>query len=225
MRALRASGGYVGRTLRTRFPSLMCEMRTGATLAGGGATGTTGCESLVNKPRTPFGSPISSPVVDDPTPVICGGPSSPVVGMPFGIRVGILRVRSKALLRGAVFELMCALAAGGSPRGRPRLTGVESDRSNGNPAGRSSGKISNTPTANACKPNEVRAVSPRRERSFHDELRVSSNMVSSLVKATTTKDTNPPLRRQPRSKEKGRICTRPLGTFLTHAVSRLTYLG
>ena len=45
--------------------------------------------------------------------------------------------------------------------------------------GRSSGKTSNAPTTSACNPNEVKVVNPRRERSSHDELSVSSNMVSS----------------------------------------------
>jgi len=82
------------------------------------------------------------------------------------------------LLGGTVFVPVCGDTAGGSPR-RPKLTGVESERSKGKPAGRSSGTISNTPTANACNPNDVKVVIPRRERSSHDELRVLSNMVSS----------------------------------------------
>ena len=53
--------------------------------------------------------------------------------------------------------------AGASPRGRPILTGVESWRNKGNPAGRSSGTISNTPTTTACSPNDVKVVKPRRE--------------------------------------------------------------
>ena len=36
-----------------------------------------------------------------------------------------------------------------------------------------------TATTNACNPNEVRVVNRRRERSSHDELSVSSNIVSS----------------------------------------------
>jgi hypothetical protein len=68
--------------------------------------------------------------------------------------------------------------AGGSPS-RPKLTGVDRWRNSGNPAGRSSGKTSNTPTATACNPNDVKVVMPRRERSSHDESSVLSNMVSS----------------------------------------------
>jgi hypothetical protein len=99
--------------------------------------------------------------------------------MLLGIRVGILRVMSLGLLGASVFVPARTLGAGGSPRGFPKLTGVESARNSGKPAGRSSGKTSNTPTASACKPNEVKAVNPRRERSSHDEFSASSNMVSS----------------------------------------------
>jgi hypothetical protein len=99
--------------------------------------------------------------------------------MPCGINLGILKVMSAALVRGVVLEPACVRVSGASPRGFPKLTGVESARNSGKPAGRSSGKTSNTATANACKPNEVKAVNPRRERSSHDELSVSSNMASS----------------------------------------------
>jgi hypothetical protein len=85
---------------------------------------------------------------------------------------------SLGLLGASVFVPVCILGAG-SPRGFPMLTGVDKARNSGKPAGRSSGKTSSTPTAKACKPNEVRAVNPRRERSSHDALSVSSNMVSS----------------------------------------------
>jgi len=88
---------------------------------------------------------------------------------------------SAALLRAAaVVALACALTAGGSPNG-PKLTGVDNEWNKGKPAGRSKGKTSNTQTARACKPNDVKAVNPRRERSSHDESIVASNMVSSLV--------------------------------------------
>jgi hypothetical protein len=79
----------------------------------------------------------------------------------------------------AGLELVCGLTATTSASGCPRLTGVDSWRSSGKPVGRSSGKISNTPTVKACNPNDVKVVHPRRERSFHDELSVPSNMVSS----------------------------------------------
>jgi hypothetical protein len=82
-------------------------------------------------------------------------------------------------LGAAVFAPACVLTAGASARGSPILTGVESWRNKGRPMGRSSDKTSNPPTATACNPNEVKVVNPRRERSSHDELRVSSNMVSS----------------------------------------------
>src|SRR5271156_4513532 len=117
MRAARASGGHDGRILRIRSPSLMCEMRTGGILAGGAATGKTGREPLLNRLGMPRGSPVLSPVVDEPNPVICGGPSSVVVLTPFGIRVGVRRVRSRALLRGAVLAPARVLAAGGFPGG------------------------------------------------------------------------------------------------------------
>jgi hypothetical protein len=109
--------------------------------------------------------------------------------MPLGIRVGILRVIAAGLFVVVALPLACVTAVGASSRGRPRLTGVESGRNEGNPSGRSSGTISNTPTANACMPKEVKAVNPRRERSSHDELSVEVNMVSSLVKCVAGKDT------------------------------------
>ena len=90
----------------------------------------------------------------------------------------------------AVCAPACGATDGASPRGRPKLTGVESERNRGKPAGRSSGTISNTPTAKTCKPNEVKVVSPKRERSSHEEFRVLSNMVSSS-KTDTAKDTKP----------------------------------
>jgi hypothetical protein len=62
--------------------------------------------------------------------------------------------------------------------------GMEIWRNEGKPVGRSSGKTSNPPTANACNPNDVKVVSPRRERSSHDEWIVSSNMVSSSVESS-----------------------------------------
>jgi hypothetical protein len=78
-----------------------------------------------------------------------------------------------------VFAPARVLGAGGSPKGRPKLTGVESEWNRGKPAGRSSGTTSNTPTANTCKPSDVKVVNPRRERSSHDEWIVASNIVSS----------------------------------------------
>src|ERR1017187_9809955 len=117
MRALRASEGYVGRTLRTRSPSFTCEMRTGATATGGATTGKTGRGPLPNKLGMPRGSPLTVLQGDGPNPATCGGPSALAAGMSLGIRVGILRVMSAELLRAAVFAPACILAAGGSPRG------------------------------------------------------------------------------------------------------------
>jgi hypothetical protein len=58
------------------------------------------------------------------------------------------------------------------------VTGVDSGRNNGNLMGRRSGKTSNAAHARACKPKDVKAVTPRRERSFHDELIVLANILS-----------------------------------------------
>jgi hypothetical protein len=58
------------------------------------------------------------------------------------------------------------------------VTGVDSGRNNGNLMGRRSGKTSNAAHARACKPKDVKAVNPRRERSFHDELIVLANIPS-----------------------------------------------
>jgi hypothetical protein len=158
----------------------MCETRTGAILAGGAAIGKTGREPS-NKLAMPRGSPRkASPEVAGPNPVTCGGPSSLAGDISFGIRVGILKVMSTGLLGAAiVFAPARVLGAGGSPKGRPKLTGVESEWNRGKPAGRSSGTTSNTPTANTCKPSDVKVVNPRRERSSHDEWIVASNIVSS----------------------------------------------
>src|SRR5882672_10995350 len=52
----------------------------------------------------------------------------------------------------------------GSAIGRPKLTGVESRCSNGNPSGRISGNIISRPITKACTPKEERVVQPRRER-------------------------------------------------------------
>jgi hypothetical protein len=84
-----------------------------------------------------------------------------------------------AELFAAAFPIACVLTAGASSRGWPRLTGVGSGRIEGNPAGRSSGKTSKAPTTRACTPNDDKVVNPRRERSFHDELTVLVNMLSS----------------------------------------------
>jgi hypothetical protein len=114
-----------------------------------------------------------------PDVLICGGPSSLAGGMPLGSRGDGFKKMIAGLPAAAAFPLACVPTAGASPRGRPRLTGVESGRNEGNPSGRSSGTISNTPTASACMPNDVKAVNPRRDRSSHDELSVAVNMVSS----------------------------------------------
>ena len=97
---------------------------------------------------------------------------------------------SAGLLRAtAVVAPACDLTAGGSPS-LPKLTGVDNEWNKGKPAGRSKGKTSNTQTTRACKPNDVKAVNPRRERSSHDESSVASNMVSSLIEfAVNAKDT------------------------------------
>jgi len=147
--------------------------------AGRGGTGIIGLVLVLNEFGTPTGLPGPAPGMYGPEVPMDGGPSSLVAGMLVGIRLGILSVMSLGLLGASVFVPVRILGAGASPRGLPRLTGVESARNSGKPAGRSSGKTSNTATANACKPNEVKAVNPRRERSSHDELSVSSNMASS----------------------------------------------
>ena len=50
MRALRASGGYIGSTLRTRSPSLMCETRIGRTTGSGAGTGMIGRVPIPSEP-------------------------------------------------------------------------------------------------------------------------------------------------------------------------------
>ena len=99
--------------------------------------------------------------------------------MPTGSCGRSLKTMLSGLLGNGLLAPVWGLPAGGSPKGWPKLTGVDNERNKGKPAGRSSGKTSNTPTANTCKPNDVKVVSPRRERSSQDELSVRSNMMSS----------------------------------------------
>jgi hypothetical protein len=87
------------------------------------------------------------------------------------------------VLGAALFPNLCGLGAAGSAMGVPKRIGVERGRSEGKPIGRSSGKTSNTAATSACKPNEVRVVQLRRERSVHQELRASANMGSSSTNA------------------------------------------
>jgi hypothetical protein len=115
------------------------------------------------------------------------GPEFPIASLlaaacvPLRNRIAGLKMMAGTLLRTATFVPPCILGVGGSPSGCPKLTGIESWRNNGKPSGRSRGSTSNTQTARACKPNEVKVVNPRRERSFHDESSVPSNMVSSSM--------------------------------------------
>ena len=81
---------------------------------------------------------------------------------------------------GKGFEPACACTGEGSARGWPKLIGVESWWNDGKPpVGRSRGKNSNTAVINACNPNDVKVVLPRRMRSVHDESSASANMVLS----------------------------------------------
>src|ERR1700728_360946 len=182
MRALRASAGYVGRILRLKFPSLMCEMRSGAIFAVGTAAGKTGRASP-NRLGTPRRSPMGAlPEFGPPNPPTVGTVSSPMSGVSLGIRVGILRVMVVGLFGVIVVSpIMRVLTAGGSPNGCPKLTGVESEWNEGKPAGRNREKSSSVPATRPCNANDVKADNPRRERSSQDVLIVSSNIASSEV--------------------------------------------
>src|SRR5260370_12322514 len=109
MRALRASAGYAGCTLRIRLPSLMCEIRNGATLVGG-RTGKIGRVPLSNKLRTPVRSPAPvSWIVGADTPTV-GGASLPSVAMLVGILDGIVKMMSAGVFGARLFVLACILA-------------------------------------------------------------------------------------------------------------------
>jgi hypothetical protein len=101
-------------------------------------------------------------------------------GWPTGSGDGRWKKNSVGLL-GAKLEAERTLTAGTSARGRPKLIGVESKWNEGNPIGRNNGKTMSMPVINACNPNEVRVVHPRRVLSGHDESSVSANMLFSNV--------------------------------------------
>src|ERR1700730_16094526 len=125
MRALRASPGYVGCTLRIRFPSLMCEMRSGATVLAGRIAGKIGRESPTNKLRTPLGSPPRVPGAAAPGPPIYGGASSPSAGMPVGVLGGAVNVIGAVVSGGVPAGAGDILIAVGASKGWPQLIGVE----------------------------------------------------------------------------------------------------
>src|SRR5579863_817878 len=178
MRALRASGGYAGCTLRVRLPSLILETRIGATAAGFGGTGRTGT-SVPNELITPPGLPGPGPPGEDEADhPIDGGPSSLVGGRSCGMLAGCRKKITGDVL-GATAVSPIRTCVGGSPSGCPKLIGAVSCLNVGKPIGRSSGRSSKRPVTKACKPNEVSVVQRRRDLSAQDECKVSAKMVSS----------------------------------------------
>src|SRR5580704_17237495 len=135
-----------------------------------------------------------------------------------------LKMMAAGLTGATTFPPARVLTAGASAS-RPKLTDVGSWRNNAKPVGRSNGTASNTPTASACKANEVKVVSPRRERSPHDEWSVSSNMVSSWNRIRILLGTPKHSPRTGRSKEKRPRLNAAFGNFLdTHGVAETTWV-
>ena len=152
---------------------------------------------------------------------MCGGAPSTSDGIPLGICDGILNTLSAGVIDILPLETICLAGAEGSAKVGPRLIGVESLWNDGKPCGRSSGNASNAATVSACRANEVTVVTPRRERLFHDELRVLSNMVPpSLI--VVAKDTRTAFGGMRKEKKKGHAMRGLYGTFPTLAVSRKT---
>jgi hypothetical protein len=129
---------------------------------------------LNTSPEPPL---LATPGMKGPDGPTCRGPSSPISGLLKENRGDGLR-KMLALL-GELVANECALGVGASDAGCPKLTGVESECNEGKPAGRKREKRSSVPAARPCNANDVNAENPRRERSSHDELSVSSNIVSS----------------------------------------------
>src|ERR1700722_5923606 len=125
MRALRASMGYAGCTLRIRLPSFMFEMRSGATVVAGRTAGKMERDPPANRLATSFASPLPVPTMAGPAFPTCGGASSTLDGIPFGICDGVLNLMSVGVIGAVLIETMRLAGGEGSARVGPRLTGVE----------------------------------------------------------------------------------------------------
>src|ERR1700688_3172306 len=100
-----------------RFPSLMFEMRNGATVLGGRTAGRTGPEPASNKLGIPLGSPLPVPRVAEPIVPIRGAAWSASAETSLGIRDGVLKIISAGVIAAALFALTCVLAREGAFKG------------------------------------------------------------------------------------------------------------
>jgi hypothetical protein len=90
----------------------------------------------------------------------------------------------------------------------------------GNPTVVSTGIINSSPTITACNPNDVSVVQLRRLRWAHEvSSRLSANMMSSSVKSVCCYGHHESPLWRSLQKKKGRVFTRPGGTFLKLEVS------
>ena len=105
-----------------------------------------------------------------------------------------------------------------------QVTGVGRTRAGGNPTDFQSGNISSRPITAACTPNEVNVVQLWRVR-WPDEVSSmqSANIVSSSLKSVCWYGHRAASRSPRAQNKKGRVFTRPAGTFWTPEVSLLNY--
>src|SRR5258705_65291 len=102
----------------------------------------------------------------------------------------------------------------------PKLIGVDTVRADGSPTVVNIGISSSNPMITACSPNDVSVIQLRRPLSAQQvSNKLSANMVSSSVNSCLLLWTPQTETQSPRAqKNKGRVVTRPSGTFRTREV-------
>src|SRR3981081_1141852 len=119
-----------------------------------------------------------------------------------------------ARLLSAGCSIACACSLGGGAGGGASITGVASGLRNGNAIGRISGIKSKIAVTVACSAKEVSVVQLLRVCSAHEvSSALSANMASSCVERCFLYGHRRSRSRRGNRKEKGRVSTRPLGTF------------
>src|ERR1700686_4125426 len=197
----------------------MLEVRNVRTLGAGGS-GNTGLVPPRIARGSPSGVPEGSPVPSMPMPDPPGGcdvgSSTPIL-MTGGTRDGCIRRPGSILVWTAEVP---AFRGAGSGATCPTLIGVETVRTDGSPTVLHSGSKSSKAITSACSPNDVSVVQLLRVR-WHQEVSsmLSANIVSSSAKSFAGMDTANAAADDADAKKKGRVFTRPVGTFGTPLVS------